>query len=87
MASFHFQVRTDTHVYLSEAADLPGQNEARIEAARRIGLLLTEHAKQIWADEDWQMDVTDNTGLILFTLHISAMNAPAGTAGKRPEGL
>ena len=34
---FHFQVRTDTHVLLAEATDLPGTTEARVEASRRIG--------------------------------------------------
>jgi hypothetical protein len=32
---------------------------------------------QIWVDEDWRVDVSDETGLILFILHISAVNAPA----------
>ena len=29
--------------------------------------------KKLWANEDWQMDVTDDTGLILFVINISAM--------------
>jgi hypothetical protein len=42
--------------------------------------LLKEHAGRLWADEDWRMDVTDETGLILFVIHVSAMNAAAGSA-------
>jgi hypothetical protein len=67
LARFHFQVRTQSHVAFTEAADLPGLEKARTEAARRVRVLLTEHAQQIWADKDWQMDVTDDRGLILFT--------------------
>jgi hypothetical protein len=42
---------------VTEFADLSNTDEARIEAARRIGRLLQDHAGKLWADEDWQMDV------------------------------
>ena len=61
---FHFQVRTDTHVMFTEAAQLRDLAAARVEAAKRIGALLQEHAGQIWTDEAWQIDVTDDAGLI-----------------------
>jgi len=77
MAFFHFQVRTQSHVLLTAGAELNGFDQARIEAARRVGDLLKEHAGQIWTDEEWQMDVTDDKGLILFVLHVSAFKAPA----------
>ena len=32
----HFQIRTDTHVMLTEAAKLPDTDAARVEAAKRI---------------------------------------------------
>lgn len=50
----------------TEFADLSSLDEARIEAAKRIGQLLQERAGKLWADEDWQMDVTDEPRLILF---------------------
>jgi hypothetical protein len=62
---FHFQVRTGTHVMVTEVADLSDSDEARVEAAKRIGLLLHDHPGRLWADEDWQMDVTNDKGLIL----------------------
>ena len=77
MARYHFQVRTESHVALAETAEFPNATEARIEAARRTGVLLHDHAHQIWVDEDWQMDVTDEKGLILFTINISAMESAA----------
>ena len=74
---FHFQVRTGTHVMLTEAAELSDSDSARVEAAKRIGLLLHAHAGKLWVDEDWQMDVTDDTGLILFVINVSAMRSSA----------
>ena len=52
-------------------------DEARVEAAKRIGLLLDAHAGKLWADEDWQMDVTDERGLVLFVINVSAMRSSA----------
>lgn len=40
MAEFHFEVRTETHVLLTGSADLSGVDEARTEAAKRVGDLL-----------------------------------------------
>ena len=82
--NYHFQVRTDSHVMLSEVVELRNSEEARVEAARRVGILLQEHAGKIWADESWQMDVTDERGLILFAFFLQAVQSPA--AGyRRPE--
>jgi hypothetical protein len=86
VARYHFQVRTESHVALTETADLQGPQEARVEAARRIGSLLHDHAHQLWVDEDWRMDVTDETGLILFTIQVSAMDSAATMGSNRPSG-
>ena len=74
---FNFQVRTNTHVMVTESMDLSNSDEARVEAAKRIGLLLHAHAGELWTDEDWQMDVTDGRGLVLFVINISAMRSSA----------
>lgn len=74
---FHFEVRTETHVLLTDAASLADLNEARVEAARRVGEVLREHAALLWVDEEWRMDVTDGEGLILFVIMISAMQSAA----------
>lgn len=62
---------------LTEVEELHDSDAARIEAAKRIGLLLHAHAGKLWVDEDWQMDVTDDTGLILFVINVSAMRSSA----------
>jgi hypothetical protein len=87
VARYHFQVRTESHVALTETADLQGAHEARVEAARRIGVLLHDHAHQLWADEEWRMDVTDERGLILFTIQVSTMDCAATLGSKRTGGL
>ena len=62
---------------VTEVADLSNSDEARVEAAKRIGMLLHAHAGKLWVDEDWQMDVTDDTGLILFVINVTALQSAA----------
>lgn len=77
MPFFNFEVRTESHVMLTEGAELANQDAARNEAARRIGELLTDHASRIWTDQVWQMDVTNESGLILYVIQVSAMKTAA----------
>lgn len=85
MPKYHFEVRTPTQTLVTEGADLPDSTAARVEATKRIGDLLRIHAGEIWADQDWQMDVTDERGLILYAVVVSALMAPA-TVGTRRTG-
>jgi hypothetical protein len=71
---------------VTEFAELANSDEARIEAAKRIGLLLHAHAGKLWTDEDWQMDVTDGTGLILFVINVYALRS-AATSDNRPDAM
>jgi len=50
---------------------------ARVEAVQRIGRLLAEEAARFWTGDEWTMDVTDGSGLTLFTLMFMAANSPA----------
>ena len=50
---------------------------ARVEAAKRIGDLLNDHAGQVWVDQEWQMDITDEAGLMLYIIHVSTLKTPA----------
>ena len=77
MPMFHFEVRTPTHVLITQGAECANHTEARIEAARCIGVLLNEHAGQIWMDQDWDMAITDSAGLILYSIHVTALKSAA----------
>jgi hypothetical protein len=65
------------------AVDSEDHTELREEVARFVGQCLKDHAQQVWADEDWRIDVTDETGLILYVMHVSAAVTSA-TASQRP---
>lgn len=84
MPFYHFEVRTPTHVMVTEGAELADMTAARVEAAVRIGRLLHDHAGQIWIDQDWQIDVTDENGLILYMISVSAMRSAATSVSPNP---
>ena len=77
MSLYHFEVRTPTHVMFTQGVELPSDTAARIEAARRIGVLLNDHAGQIWVDQEWQMEITDDTGLILYVITVFTQRSAA----------
>ena len=82
MARFNVEVRTRGRVLETlsiESADLGG---LRVEVARFVGRLLADHAEQIWVDEDWRVDGTDEDGVILFSIHLFATDSAATTYRK-----
>lgn len=77
MPSYNIELRTESHVATTVHVETDDLSSLRIEMAKFVGELLRDHAQQIWADQDWRVDVTDETGLILFVMTISASNTPA----------
>jgi hypothetical protein len=51
--------------------------------AQFVGELLRDHATKIWADKDWRVDVTDESGLILYALSIFATDSAATMHARR----
>jgi hypothetical protein len=85
MSAYHINIRTESHIADSVEVEMENLTDLRVEMARFVGELLKDHAALIWTNEDWQVDVTDATGLILYVLHISAADTPA-TAGSVRRG-
>src|SRR6478609_8065292 len=71
---FHFQVRTESQVMLTEAANCETQTKpvSKPPAHRSVAPRL---CGKLWVDEEWQMDVTDDVALILFAIKASALKS------------
>jgi hypothetical protein len=54
---------------------------AKREAVRHAGQLLWDVAEHFWDDADVGMTVTDDKGLILFTMQIVGRDSPGLTTG------
>ncbi len=67
--------------------ELANEDAARIEAARLLGQLVNERPADVWRDDDFRITVTDEADLILFTIDVAAVVAPAArAAGSKPIG-
>ncbi len=77
MPRFHFNVLDGSDNPDLDGAELEDIPAARRYAVRYFGELLLGDPSTFWSGEEWKMDVTDDTGLTLFSLHLIAIDAPA----------
>lgn len=82
MPHYNINLRTASSIADSWPVERDDLTALRVELARFVGEMLKDHAHQIWADEDWRVDVTDEKGLILYVMHVSASD----TAATMPMG-
>lgn len=77
MPKYFIGLRSETHLNETLEVERDDLSALRLELARFVGDLLKEHASVIWQDQDWRVDVTDHTGLILFVMEIHATDTAA----------
>lgn len=83
MARYNIELRTQDRVWETLTVEKEDHTALRQEVARFMGELLRDHADQIWVDEEWRLDVTDERGLILFVMHLFVTNSAALSAPRR----
>jgi hypothetical protein len=65
---YHFNVYDGVTLLDKKGVELPDINFARREAIRYSGTLLEDGGNKDNLGAEWRMEVTDDTGLILFRL-------------------
>ena len=55
-----------------DGTELPDIYTAQNEAIRFSGEILREEGGKFWNGTEWKLEVTDESGTVLFTLHFSA---------------
>ena len=75
MPHFFFNVRDGRDVQGVESVELPDFRAARREAIRFSGAVLEHEAHEV--NGDWSLEVTDETGLILFIMAFSIVQSSA----------
>lgn len=73
MARFMFKMATRPAVEM----DLPSVAEAKREAARYVGRIVRDEAAEFWKSGDLRLTVSDDKGLLLFTIDVIGHEAPA----------
>ena len=74
---YHFNVYDGRRLLDEEGTVLPDIRRARQAALATAGELIRDSAKRSKIDEEWRMEVTDGTGLLLFRLDFVISDASA----------
>jgi len=77
MTNYHIKLRTAERIWETLAVEHDDLTGLRIEVAQFVGELLKDHAQDVWKDQDWRVDVTDDGGTILYVMHIMATDTAA----------
>ena len=77
MPRYFFQVQGGQSAPDAEGFDLPDLMAARRVAVRAACGMIGQSVEEFCATGEWQMVVTDETGLALFSLTFFASDAPA----------
>jgi len=76
MPKFYFQLETTSHIRDVEGAVLGSLEEAKYRAVTLIAESLCERPNGFWEAEAYQITVTDDWGLTLFTVCMTSDIAP-----------
>ena len=77
MPLYHFNVEDGAAYPDVEGTECADLEAARAEAILRSGALLRDHSSSFWGGHGWKLIVTDDAGMIMFTLHFLAVSSPA----------
>lgn len=82
MPLFYFHVHDGVSRPDRDGTELSDWHAARLEAIRLAGAILQDEAQHVALGEDWHMEVTDRSGLVLFRLDFTVMLSAATTQGR-----
>jgi hypothetical protein len=77
MPRYHFNVHDGTDHPDLQGTELDDVPAARKHAVRYFGEMLQRDPCTFWNGEEWKMEVANETGLVLFSLHFIGIDAPA----------
>lgn len=82
---FHTNNPAERSVQDDVAMEFSSVHEAKCQAVIYAGQLLHDVAEKFWDDADFELTVTDQKGLILFTMRVVGTEAPALRVGLRSD--
>lgn len=82
MPRFFFHTNNPDSGHDATGIEFDSVASAKCEAVRYAGRLLCDTADQFWNSADFEMTVTDEKGLILFTMRLVGTEAPALRTGQ-----
>lgn len=86
MPIYHFHSADGGREVDESGIELPGLREARDQAIRFSGAILTHNPQQLWTSGHWRVEVTDEDNALLFTVITLAVDAPRPDDPKAQPG-
>jgi hypothetical protein len=78
VAKYFFHIDDGERHPDARGIDLPDVETARLHAARSLGERLMADPESFWRADELRVDVTNESGLLLYTIHCAGVIAPAG---------
>ena len=76
MPRYHFNLSDGCSDVDMEGYELADMRAAREASAQLLGRMLLDDPRKFWGDGEWVLTVASDSGLVLFTLHLIATDAP-----------
>lgn len=73
MTRYYFHIWDGASALDADGTELPGIEDARIQAVQLSGEILRHQGAEFWrSSSEWRVDVTDDAGAIVFSLRLLA---------------
>jgi hypothetical protein len=80
---FHTNNRAERSVQDDVGMDFPSVHEAKCAAVKYAAQLLSDSTEHFWDSADFELTITDQKGLILFSMRVVGIEAPAVRAAAK----
>lgn len=74
---FHTNHPSERDIQDDAGFEFPSIHDAKCEAVKFAGQVLSDTGEHFWDTGDFELTVTDNTGLVLFAMRVVGIEAPA----------
>jgi hypothetical protein len=71
----------------NEGTDFPDLMAARTAAVRYAGELVQERPHEVWSGNTFRIEVSDQDGMLLCTIVILGLDAPAARGMRKPRSV
>lgn len=77
MPRYHFNIHDGHSEIDRDGTELPDIQTARSEALQLAGTIISDAGRRVEFGEDWRVEVTDDSGLVLFRMDFVVVESPA----------
>jgi hypothetical protein len=81
---YFFNLAGAVHDPDNAGVELPDMEAARVLSVVHAAEIIRDRPQVVWEGDEVRVEVTDDRGLVLFTVIVAGVNSPALSAPKKP---